>query len=237
MLFATFQSQEVVDKLKSEGVYAIEEYHPFCNNNGVKPTSIEEKVGFKPIFSFPFTDKRDFIARSQMEFPSFPQYMIIFKSSVYRQVGYLGWIRTLNHYSEPVSLEREAENGDLDEGIYVDYLDIDKRGIFNEYIVPIIELKNVKKIVHITDNINIFSDLGRTVCDDFCDFIASKDCTKLLDKYIKGDTVRYSSPADISKDKADIVCKGLYNLVNNFDKIDEKYLFKVYNDIKLYCTK
>jgi hypothetical protein len=240
MLFATFQSTEVVEQLKSKGVFTLEEYHPFCNGNGVPPTDIEEQVGFKPIFVFPLRDKADFLTRCHMEYPSCPQQMIIFKSNEYQQVGHLGWFRTLKKASQEVFKDISDLSEDLEDGgsaTYTDYLSFNKKGIYNEYIVPKIELKNVKKIVSVSDNINVLADFGVTVSENFCDFVVSDKCMKVLDKYIKGEKVRFIPPVDVSLTLCDNLTKHLRNIRNQPERVTESYVLDTYSLIRNNCVR
>ena len=95
MQFVTFQPNSVVKELNEKGEYELKEYHVLSNGCGTTAVNIEERVGYKPIFVFPLSDKRDFLTRCIMEFPSAPQSMIIFRSNQYDTVGYLKWIQTI----------------------------------------------------------------------------------------------------------------------------------------------
>lgn len=206
MLLATFQGKFVEDKLK-HGDYVYEEYFSKCNSTGTVCTALEDRLGYKPIFCIPMTNKREFLKRLVISSPTIPQRFIIFESDDVDFVDLVSWMRSL--YA--------VRDGDIN--FNFSSLVVNGKSAFSEYVVPRIPRGSVKEIINITDCENDIPFFGKTISDYSLDFIYSDKLIDLSNKYISDERIKLMDVCLLSYFKGeqfmDLVCKVNSNEVSN----------------------
>lgn len=227
MLFVTFQSKEVVDELREKGEYIQTRYRPLANCCGRGNEDIRERVGYKPIFVYPFTDKRDFLARILMSHPSLPQRMIVFKSNNFDTVGCADWLKLMKLRKD--LLADKVSSGET--LLYCDDLPINNKAIFNEYVVPKIELSKVKGIYDITDSEVSTRITGEevTCSDEMCDFIYSGKMEKIFKKYFPKDSCKAVDIGNADMIASQTMLKYLSIMYDKPELLSESLLYEIYN--------
>lgn len=211
MKFVTFQDAEILNQIDKLGEFKLEEYDKNQNCCGYGSEHLESRVGYKPIFAFPLISKRDVLTRLMMEFPTRPEVMIVFKTNIYNTVGYTKLLQLLN--MEYCIKEHKRCTVQLD----ASDLAIDSTKTFNEYVVPKISSEDILKIVRLTDNINTVPEIGRTMHDDFIDFIYDGTIINGVSKWLPKDNVKL---IDCSRDSEEVCSKTKYMLEFLNEKTD-----------------
>lgn len=138
MLFATYQSNEVVQKLNEEGRYESTWKSEYASSDVLR-----NLLGYSPIFAIPFEDLQQFLTMTLIQFPAMTNNLIVFESDNYRVLDTVVWNEVMKHpkTDNPERIFNTNEH-------------------ISEYVMP--EISNVRAIIHFNDLV-----YGDESADDF----------------------------------------------------------------------
>lgn len=128
MIFATYQSNAVVEQLNATGRYEntwISDYE--------SGKLLREKVGFNPVFAIPFDDYQNFLTMSLILFPALPNNLVIFESNEAIEIDTIAWNEVMT-----------------DPGSRSISLIMRRKKMMTEHILP--SISNVLDIIHLNDH-------------------------------------------------------------------------------------